>query len=107
MVLKDTLAPDLATFINLNEFADLSTFVLGSRVIQTEAVIDSSVANDFEGAQIRGVFESTVVVYTKQGSLVPLPSVGSALKLNGLMYLCRDVRVEQGLDILTLERKAS
>ena len=107
MSLKKFLQDDLSVFINTDDFADLCTFVIGSRTVQTEAVIDSSIANDFEGAQIRGVFESTVVVYTKQGSLVPLPSVGSALKLNGLMYLCRDVRVEQGLDVLTLERKAS
>ena len=102
---KQTLENDLATFVNAEEFADTCIFNLGGEDVTVPAVIDSSIASDFAGAQIRGVFTATLVVYIRQGGLSPLPPVGSVLTLNGMQYFCRDLRVEQGLDVLTLERK--
>lgn len=96
---KSTLRSDLDTFINLSEFAD--TYTVNG--IEVKAVVDSSIANNFESAQIQGVFKSTSVVYIRQGDLDPLPLVGSDVTINGLHFVCRDVSVEQGVDILTLE----
>ncbi len=107
MRLKDALSADLSTFINIDEFADPCIFNLGDEDVQINALVDSNVVNDFEGAQLRGVFVSTIVVYVKQGELTPLPKINSVLKLNGQTYFCRDVRVEQGMDVLTLEKKKS
>lgn len=69
-----------------------------------KAVIDNSVVNTFEKAQIQGVFKATAVVYIRQGDLNPLPLVNSTVTINKLHYICRDVQVEQGVDILTLEQ---
>ncbi len=99
MTFKESLSDDLDTFINDSEFADYWT-INGSSV---KAVIDNSVANTFEKAQIQGVFKATVVVYIKQGDLDPLPLINSNVVINNLHYICRDVQVEQGVDILTLE----
>ncbi len=99
MNLKQTFRKDLDTFINVGEFADYWTI----NNTKVKAVIDNSVANSFEGAQIQGVFKATVVVYLRQGDLSPLPLVDSVVTINKLRYVCRDVQQEQGVDILTLE----
>ena len=93
MNLKQTFKKDLDTFINDGEFADYWT-INGKSV---KAVIDNSVVNTFEKAQIQ-------VVYIRQGDLHPLPLVNSTVTINKLHYICRDVQVEQGVDILTLEQ---
>lgn len=99
MSFKDCLKSDLATFINTDDFADYVS-INGVRV---KAVFDNSVANTFQRTQIMGVFKATVVVYLAQGSLDPLPKVGSDVIVNNLHYRCHDVTMEQGVDILTLE----
>lgn len=100
MNLKQTFKKDLDTFINDGEFADYWN-INGKSV---KAVIDNSVVNTFEKAQIQGVFKATAVVYIRQGDLSPLPLVNSTVTINKLHYICRDVQVEQGVDILTLEQ---
>ncbi len=99
MNFKQSLRQDLDIFINDSEFADYWD-INGNRV---KAVIDNSVANSFEGAQIQGIFKATVVVYIRQGDLSPLPLIDSVVTINKLRYMCRDVQQEQGVDILTLE----
>jgi len=99
MNFKQSLRQDLDIFINDSEFADYWD-INGNRV---KAVIDNSVANSFEGAQIQGIFKATVVVYLRQGDLSPLPLIDSVVTINKLRYMCRDVQHEQGVDILTLE----
>ncbi len=99
MTFKESLSDDLDTFINDSEFADYWD-INGQTV---KAVIDNSVANTFEKAQIQGVFKATAVVYIRQGDLDPLPLINSNVIINNLHYICRDVQVEQGVDILTLE----
>ncbi len=100
MNFKQSLLNDLDIFINDSEFADTWT-INGSKV---KAVIDNSVVNTFEKAQIQGVFKATAVVYIRQGDLNPLPLVNSNVTINNLHYICRDVQIEQGVDILTLEQ---
>lgn len=99
MSFKSLLEGDLKTFINPDEFAD--TYTING--VQVDAVVDNSVANSFEKAQIQGLFKATSVVYLRQGELDPLPAIGSDVVMNGLHYTCRDVQFEQGVDILTLE----
>ncbi len=99
MSFKSYLEQDLGTFINVDEFGDTVDFN-GQAVV---AVVDNSVANSFEKAQLQGVFKQTTVVYLKQGDLDPLPMVGEDVRLNGLHFTCRDVQYEMGVDILTLE----
>ena len=99
MSFKSLLESDLRTFINPCEFAD--TYTING--VQVDAVVDNSVANSFEKAQIQGLFKATAVVFIRQGDLDPLPAVGSDVVMNGLHYICRDVQFEQGVDILTLE----
>ncbi|MBQ9273296.1 MAG: hypothetical protein IJ228_00665 [Succinivibrio sp.] len=105
MSFKEILAGDLNTFVNPDEFADPCVFNLGGEDVTINALVDSSVVDDFAGAKVRGVYANTVTVYIRQGDLRPLPPVGSVLKLDGQSYFCRDQRIEQGLDVLVLERK--
>lgn len=96
---KNSLLKDLSTFINPEEFGDIYNI----NGLDIQAVVDNSVANSFEKAQIQGVFKATAVVYIKQGNLTPLPLINSEVVINNLRYVCRDVQIEQGVDILTLE----
>lgn len=96
---KSALRDDLDVFINVEEFAD--EHVING--VTVKAVFDSSVANRFQEAQIQGVFQATSVVYLRQGDLDPLPQIDADITIDGLHFRVKDVVVEQGVDILTLE----
>lgn len=69
------------------------------------AVIDS--ADYSEDSGIQALHRVEVVIYLAQGLLPRLPRPGSQFRLDGKVFRCSSLGIEQGMDIITASRSES
>jgi hypothetical protein len=103
--LKNYIALDLATFFNLDEFADLHD-IDGQQV---PAIIDSDVLKKFSRGSMQrmpyndGVYTSETMLFVRESDLGYRPVIGQHLRLDGEHYLVTDCTENAGVLEITLE----
>lgn len=107
-VFRDVVARDLRVFTNPREFGDIHVFEVQApgtrRLVRTQvpAVIDSS--EYAEDGGIEALHRIEAVIYVAQGQLPRLPRPGSQFRLDGKVYRCTSLGVEQGMNLISATR---
>lgn len=99
--LKTQLAKDVATFINTDEFADLHT--IDNQ--EVKAIIDTSVFDEVKDTQ--AVLSNLIQIHISQDALIKLPTEGADFLLDGFRYTCKNIKIEQGCNVITAEQNNS
>jgi hypothetical protein len=99
MTFKDTLASDLSTFINPDEFGELHE-IDGAFVV---CVIDEDSRGQYTGSPSDGVYLISKTVYVEASKLVRRPIQDKVLRLDGEDFIVRKIVDESGMLTLGLE----
>lgn len=94
--LRDYLASDLATFLNLDEFAEMHDI----DGLQVAAVVDSDVLkirSDRKSERYDGVYAAELAVYVKAADLPNRPVYGQHMRLDGKLYLVVECTEAEGI----------
>jgi hypothetical protein len=103
--LKDYLVSDLATFFNLDEFAE--THVING--VEMPAVIDDDIMKERPRQPMdlynaaNGVFIGQKVLYVRLSDIGERPVVGQHIDLDDDLYLVSDCSESMGILEITLE----
>jgi hypothetical protein len=88
MTFKEQIKQEVATvFLNEQEFAEVHD-IEGQSVL---LIMDKDVYNQMSGMNFEGVYQSTVALFIKTGT-IERPVVGQIMRLDGNIYLVRDCR---------------
>lgn len=101
MRFKDCLKSDIATFFNLDEFAEMHE-IDGYKV---PAVIDSDILkirSQNRSERYEGVFKGEIAVYVKTEDLPFRPVYGQDLRLDGKLYFVVECSEDMGVLEITL-----
>ena len=107
--LRDYLASDLDTFVNLDEFAKIHD-INGCDIL---AVVDEDIQKERPRGSVdrspasEGVFIGNVSLFVRLTDIGELPTQGSILRLNSKMYLVSTVSESEGLLEIVLEANES
>lgn len=99
--LKDYLASDLDTFLNLDEFADVHD-INGQQIT---CVVDRDVIREYSRLQERrdGVYVGEIAVFVRATDLPDRPVKGQHMKVDGERYLVANCSESAGILEITLE----
>lgn len=98
---KDIIIQDLAVFINVDEFGEVHD--INGR--QLTVVIDDSGLSESPGLTERtgGIYIGMLKVYIKETDLETIPVIGEVFRLDGELYLVKNVAKPGGITEITLE----
>ncbi|MHB0998209.1 MAG: head-tail joining protein [Armatimonadota bacterium] len=104
MDFKDQIAADIdAVFLNLEEFGDPHTVVMGGASATVTAVLDTDEANQPGVSSGDGVYYKSKRFHVKESALPKAPIRGKVISIDGDDYLIQDISREIGMLMLTLE----
>lgn len=107
MRLKDAIANDIATLLNVDEFADMRT--INNKAMR--AVVDQNLNKErFDKTNsnyVDGVFLDVVVVYVAASDFGPKPIVGEILKVDTDHYFVTHCAEVGGIFEITAEGNKS
>lgn len=94
--LRDYLAADLASFFNLDEFAELHDI----DGMQIPAIVDGDVLkvrSNYKSERYDGVYAAELAVYVRAADLPSRPVYGQQVRLDGKLYLVVESTEAEGI----------
>ncbi|MFX3673290.1 MAG: hypothetical protein ACE3JQ_02415 [Paenisporosarcina sp.] len=101
MILKDTFATDIHTFLNPNEFANLHTL----DGVEVLLIIDDDMLMERKQNSIHsgeGVYNGEKIIHIATSYLGAKPVEGKKMKLDGKLYKVTDSEENEGMLTITL-----
>ena len=96
---KDMVREDAEeVFLNAEEFAEKHK-INGKKVV---CIVDTDISDNAKLASLLGVYDNSVVIYVKEGTL-PEPKVKSRLNLDGSLHQVTKTMIEDGMLVIVAE----
>lgn len=103
MNFKDAAAQDIATFLNIDEFADTHTI----NNVEVQAILDEDLKQRDGGlAYAEGVYFADCTLYVAAG-LIHLPVIGELLTIDGKDMIVLNSTDENGVYVIRLRKNES
>ena len=98
MTFKAQVLSDIENvFINLNEFGEECTIIIGSTEIAAHIVRDDDTLRERSDSAAQGIYLGEKLIFIKAETLPGRPAIGSRLTLDGKAYMVNSCVESMGL----------